>query len=111
MQNVRYFPGLQERAQASLIPVVDMSQDESLFDFPCQFPIKVMGLSNETFEIEVVKLVRKHVPDLAENAVTRRESAKSNYAALTITITATSREQLDAIYGELTASEHVIMAL
>lgn len=111
MQNVRYLSELQEPAQASLIQVIDMSQDESLFDFPCQFPIKVMGLSNETFEIEVVKLVRKHVPELAENAVSRRESAKSNYAALTITITATSREQLDAIYRELTASEHVIMAL
>jgi putative lipoic acid-binding regulatory protein len=88
-----------------------MSQDETLFDFPCQFPIKVMGLANDSFEIEVIKLVRKHVPELADNAVTRRESAKSNYAALTITITANSREQLDAIYRELTASEHVIMAL
>lgn len=88
-----------------------MSQDETLFEFPCEFPIKVMGHANDTFEIEVVTLIRKHVPDLDENAVTRRESAKSNYAALTITITATSREQLDEIYKDLTASEHVIMAL
>ena len=88
-----------------------MSQDETLFEFPSEFPIKVMGHANDTFEIEVVTLIRKHIPDLPENAVTRRESAKSNYAALTITITATSREQLDKIYEDLTASEHVIMAL
>ncbi len=88
-----------------------MSQDETLFEFPCEFPIKVMGHANDTFEIEVVNLIRKHVPDLGENAVTRRESTKSNYAALTITITATSREQLDEIYKDLTACEHVIMAL
>jgi len=88
-----------------------MSQDETLFEFPCEFPIKVMGHANDTFEVEVITLIRKHVPDLGENAVSRRESAKSNYAALTITITATSREQLDEIYKDLTASEHVIMAL
>ena len=88
-----------------------MSQDETLFEFPCEFPIKVMGQASDVFEIEVVQIIRRHVPDLTENAVKRRESAKSNYAALTVTITATSRKQLDAIYMDLTASEHVIMAL
>ena len=88
-----------------------MSQDETLFEFPCQFPIKIMGQASDVFEAEVVQIIRKHVPDLGENAIKRRESAKSNYAALTVTITAHSREQLDAIYMDLTASEHVIMAL
>jgi len=85
--------------------------DDSLFEFPCEFPIKVMGKANDSFEIEVAQIIRKHVADLGESAIKRRESTKSNYAALTVTITATSREQLDAIYMDLTASEHVIMAL
>ena len=88
-----------------------MSQDETLFEFPCEFPIKVMLRAEATFEMEVISLVRKHIPDLEDNAITRRASAKSNYAALTFTITATSREQLDSIYRDLTASEYVIMAI
>ena len=86
-------------------------KDETLFEFPCEFPIKIMGKANDDFEIEVAQIIRKHIDDLGESAIKRRESAKSNYAALTVTITATSREQLDAIYIDLTASEHVIMAL
>lgn len=86
-------------------------KDETLFEFPCEFPIKIMGKASETFETEVALIIRKHVPDLGEAAIKRRESAKSNYAALTVTITATSRQQLDAIYMDLTASEHVLMAL
>lgn len=88
-----------------------MSQDKTLFEFPCQFPIKIMGNSNDSFEIEVIQIIRRHVSELGESAVKRRESTKSNYAALTVTITATSRTQLDAIYQDLTASKHVIMAL
>lgn len=84
---------------------------DSLFEFPCEFPIKVMGKASDEFETAVAQIIRKHVADLSEVAIKRRESNKSNYAALTITITATSREQLDAIYIDLTASEHVIMAL
>lgn len=86
-------------------------KEETVFDFPCEFPIKVMGKASDEFEIEVARIIRKHVPDLGETAIQRRESARSNFAALTITIMASSREQLDAIYLDLTSSEHVIMAL
>lgn len=70
-----------------------------------------MGRAGEDFEIEVVQIIRRHVPDLSETAVTRRDSKRNNYAALTIIIEATSREQLDAIYQDLTGSEQVLMAL
>lgn len=85
--------------------------DDTLFEFPCEFPIKIMGKASDSFEIEVAQIIRKHVADLGESAIKRRESTRANYAALTVTITATSRKQLDAIYMDLTASEHVIMAL
>ena len=88
-----------------------MTQEQSLLQFPCSFPIKVMGRSGDDFEFEVVQIMRRHVPNLAEGAISRRDSKQNNYAALTITIEAQSREQLDAIYQDLTACEHVLMAL
>lgn len=88
-----------------------MADEQSPLQFPTEFPIKVMGNANEAFETEVLRIFRKHVPDLSEGAVRSRDSAKSNYRSLTVTITAQSREQLDAIYRELSASEYVIMAL
>jgi uncharacterized protein len=86
-------------------------KEESLLTFPCEFPIKVMGRSSETFETEVVGIVRKHAPDLSEGAVTRRGSGKGNYIAVTVIVTATSKEQLDNIYLELNAHEDVMMTL
>lgn len=89
-----------------------MSQDEvDLFNFPCQFPIKVMGRVDCDLENIVVEIVNRHVPDLAEAAVKMRPSGKGNFVAITVTITAISREQLDNIYRDLTACDAVLMAL
>jgi uncharacterized protein len=88
-----------------------MAEQETLLEFPCRFPIKAMGQDNGTFEALVMELVRKHVPDLGEDAVATRASQGGKYLSVTITVTATSREQLDNIYRELTACEQVLMAL
>jgi len=84
---------------------------ETLLKFPCEFPIKVMGPATDEFEYAVIAIFRRHVPDLGEAAVTRRASAANNYAALTVTITATDKAQLDAIYQELNTHELVLMTL
>lgn len=88
-----------------------MTDEESLLKFPCDFPIKVMGRAEGDFRLTVVEIVRRHAPDLAEEAVTVRESRGANYLAVTVTVRATSREQLDNIYRELTAHQQVMMAL
>ena len=80
-------------------------------EFPCQFPIKVMGLAEENFDLLVVEIVRRHAPDLSEGAVKSRHSSAGKYISITVTVTAQSRQQLDNIYLELTAHEKVIMAL
>ncbi len=85
--------------------------DETLLEFPCQFPIKVMGKSNLEFDLLVIEIVRRHVPDLLEQAVTTRASKDANYVAVTVTIKATSKAQLDAIYQDLTSHPQVLMAL
>lgn len=88
-----------------------MTENESLLEFPCQFPIKVMGRHSENFDAVVVEIVRRHVPDIHEGAVTTRPSKAGNYLSVTVVIEATSRAQLDAIYLGLTAHPDVLMAL
>jgi putative lipoic acid-binding regulatory protein len=85
--------------------------EDSAIEFPCQFPIKAMGQAGEQLELAVVDIVRRHAPDLQQDAIQSRPSANGNYLSITVTITAQSRAQLDAIYMELTACEHVLMAL
>jgi putative lipoic acid-binding regulatory protein len=88
-----------------------MEADESIFEFPCDFPIKAMGKADEDFDCLVVSLVRKHCPCLKEGAVETRLSAGGKYISVTVTIQAESREQLDNIYLDLTAESRVLVAL
>lgn len=88
-----------------------MSEKETLLEFPCHFPVKAMGRAEGEFESLVVGLVRKHAPDLSEGAVKTRDSQGGKYLSVTVTVRATSREQLDNIYHDLTACEKVLMAL
>jgi len=85
--------------------------DDTLLEFPCDFPIKAMGEATDDFDALVVSIVRRHVEDLPESAVSRRASSGGRYLAVTVTVRATSREQLDAIYRDLSGHERVVMAL
>ncbi|MDD1622827.1 MAG: DUF493 domain-containing protein [Methylococcaceae bacterium] len=88
-----------------------MSETETLLEFPCQFPIKAMGKSRDDFDAIVVEIIRRHVSDIREGAVTTRPSRAGTYTSVTVVIEATSREQLDAIYQGLTDSPDVLVAL
>lgn len=88
-----------------------MTEEETLLEFPCEFPIKVMGRADSNLDSIVYSIVRSHAPDIGEGAIRSRASRHGRYQAVTVTITARSRRQLDDIYRELTASEHVLMAL
>ena len=88
-----------------------MTGDDSLLAFPCDFPIKAMGKSEENFDALVVGIVRRHCPDLLEGAVKSRLSREGNYVSVTVTIQAESRSQLDKIYMDLTAHDKVLVAL
>jgi uncharacterized protein len=85
--------------------------DESPLQFPCSFPIKAMGRAGSDFEGQVVAIVRRHAPDLGEGAVRTRASRAGSYLSVTVNVRARSRDQLDAIYRDLTACEEVLMAL
>lgn len=88
-----------------------MSEEETLLEFPCQFPIKAMGKSSADFDMIVVEIVRQHANDIKEGAVTSRPSKGGKYTAVTVVIEATSKVQLDAIYQGLTDCPDVLMAL
>ncbi len=76
--------------------------EESLIQYPCAFPIKVMGPHHDTFLAAVVEVVVMHDPVFDPASIERRPSSSGNYLGLTVTVTATSREQLDNIYRALT---------
>lgn len=86
-------------------------ENDELFNFPCDFPIKIMGRCDCELESLVVEIINRHVEDLGEGAVKIRPSGKGNFVSVTVTVKAHSREQLDNIYLELTAREEVLMAL
>ena len=79
--------------------------------FPSDFPIKVMGRHDSDLRALTQAIVEKHAGPLADSQVKTRTSADGNFLALTYTVRAKSREQLDAIYRELTACKSVLMAL
>ena len=83
----------------------------SLIEYPSDFPIKVMGKTQAGFAQTILALVKRHAPDFDETTVGMRPSREGKYLSLTFTIRATSREQLDAIYMELSDHPMVSMAL
>jgi uncharacterized protein len=84
---------------------------EDLYKFPCQFPIKAIGHLDKNIEQQVFDIIKKHVPDLEKNSITLKPSKNKKYIAITITITATSKELLDAIYQDLSACKDIVMTL
>ncbi|WP_150049512.1 MULTISPECIES: YbeD family protein [Methylomonas] len=88
-----------------------MSETESLLEFPCRFAIKAVGKSSPGFDAVVVEIVRRHVADIHEGAVSSRPSKGGTYVSVTVMIEATSRAQLDAIYQGLVDHPDVLMAL
>lgn len=91
--------------------MTDLHSEETLFEFPCTFDLKVMGKNQPEFEAAVLAIVRKHVPDLSEGAVSARPSKADKWVSLTISFTAQSKAQLNALYLELNGSEQVVMTI
>jgi uncharacterized protein len=87
------------------------AETESPLVFPCTFPIKVMGRTQDGFAQAVVDVVRKHAADFDPAALEMRSSKEGNWLSVTATVNATSRAQLDDLYRELVAHPMVKMVL
>jgi putative lipoic acid-binding regulatory protein len=79
--------------------------------FPCDFPLKVMGYAAADFDALVLEIVLRHVSTLREGAVQSRASSQGRYVAVTVLIQAESRQQLDALYRDLTSHARILMVL
>lgn len=90
-----------------------MSDDDaplSLMEFPCDFPLKIMGRDTPEFHQIVRALVERHSGPVADDAIQTAVSRNGRFVSITITVSATSKEQLDAIYRDLTAHDDILMA-
>ncbi len=85
--------------------------DSELQEFPNDFPIKVMGRHDGDLRALSQAIIERHAGPQLEASIRTRTSADGNFLALTYMVRATSREQLDTIYRELTACKSVLMAL
>ena len=88
-----------------------MESSESLIEFPCAFPLKVMGLLAQDFDALVVEIVRRHVTDIEDGAVRTKPSREGKYVSLTVTVWVETKQQLDALYTELSGHERILMVL
>jgi putative lipoic acid-binding regulatory protein len=88
-----------------------MADGDTLLEFPCDFPLKIMGATRDDFAQAILDVVLKHAPDFDPAGVTMRPSKAGNYLSLTCTIRATSKAQLDALYRELSSHPWVKVVL
>ncbi len=89
----------------------EIPPEQSLIEYPSQFPIKVMGAHVEGFVEAITHVARQFDPGFDASTIEQRPSKGGNYLGLTITVTATSREQLDELYRTLTTHPMVKVVL
>jgi len=85
--------------------------EDTLLEFPCDFPIKIMGQATGEFRSLALGIVTRHFGTLAAHQIEERPSSGGKYLSLTCTVRAESRAQLDAVYVELTSCRQVLVAL
>ena len=86
-------------------------EKDTLLEFPCRFPIKMMGRESESFRSTAIALVEAHTGKLEDSAIRSAPSSNGNFLAITVTIVAQSQNQLDNIYRALSSHEEILVAL
>jgi putative lipoic acid-binding regulatory protein len=89
----------------------EIPPEQSLIEYPSRFPVKVMGANVDGFAAAIVEVAKQFDPDFDPATVEHRPSKGGNYLGVTITITATSREQLDELYRTLSTHPLVKVVL
>lgn len=90
---------------------MEQPPDAPRIEFPCDYPIKVMGRSSEAFESVILDVFERHAPGFDQQTVVAKVSSKGTFTSLTITITATGPEQLETLHQDLLATGHVTMVI
>ena len=79
----------------------ETEHQETLLEFPCEYTVKAMGETHHQLVEIVTGIIRQHAGDIAEDAITSKQSSGGKYTSITVVIEATSKKQLDAIYQGL----------
>jgi uncharacterized protein len=87
------------------------ASQETLIEFPCDFPIKVMGATHEKFSAEIIKTIKTLIPSFDASQIEIRGSSGGKYISLTCTVHVTSKPQLDDIYRALSGHPMVKVVL
>ena len=85
--------------------------EESLLSFPCDIPVKVLGRNAQAFRIAATDIVRSHYCDLGEAQLAEQLSRNGSFLSITFIVRAQSRDQVDALYRDLSASSDILMVL
>ncbi len=89
-----------------------MEEEKSVkIEYPCAYPIKVMGLNEDGFIACVVDVVKLHDRTFVPETITQRESRNGKYLSIKVTITATGPEHINALFNDLKATGRVVMVL
>ena len=86
-------------------------QEKPQIEFPCQYPIKVLGDASPQLQEHILRVLDKHAPGYQASDITSRESSKGKWQSITVVITATGKPQLEAIFADLKTSSRVKMVL
>ncbi len=86
-------------------------QEPPRIEFPCDYPIKVLGRSVDHFEMVVMAVFERHAPGFDQETVSVKASSKGTFTSLTVTITATGPDQLEALHRDLLATGLVKMVI
>ena len=85
--------------------------EKPLIEFPCDYPIKIIGRASEDFDVRIIAIINKHQEKPFEGQLIQKDSKEKNYRSFTINIHATSKEQLQALFDDLKKDEDVMMVL
>ena len=89
----------------------ETDQEETLFEFPCSYPVKAMGRDEDSFEALVTGIILAHAEIYADTQVVTNPSESGKFLAVTVTIEALSKDQLARIYQDLKDCEQVLVTL
>ncbi|WPL19919.1 hypothetical protein Thiowin_05074 [Thiorhodovibrio winogradskyi] len=96
---------------AQALDVAAIQSQETLLEFPCQFPIKAMGLAEANIVELVLEILGRHTLDIAPEQVRQRLSSNGKWLSVTVLIEAESKAQLDAMYQDLTSHDAIVYVM
>lgn len=88
-----------------------MSEDAPKIEFPCDYPIKILGEAHPELHAHILHVMDIHAPGFDRSKITIRDSSKGSWQSMTVVITATGKPQLETIFADLKGSSRVKMVL